>query len=732
MPRRSSQSERSGFAVVIVLALLTVTLALSYSMMRVQANTNEIQRNMSRQANARQAAISGISAGLREMYGSNWGGIGSTLSMNLGNNHSYQVRYDTGDPWLAEDAPDYAEFPFRVTVTSTGYALDSINSTVKSQYTIRAVVQLVRKKLQANPSQWTAAAGYTLYSFGTKDNYLEAPWQVHGQVLINGELHLCEDWQVTNRPFCGYIDEIAIYDRVLSGYEIYSIASRGNSSASTLSSTLNRPGIRHWWRFNEADYTSTTAFDSVGGRHGKYKGGVYPGIDIGGDNKVVLVDGVSGRIELGDFDLPDHSNFTIAAWLRPTNIDGDNEEGRIISRASGTSAQDHWWMLGAKRSGLNSYPWTRLKTTSNFYDKSPNKGSFSTQDWNFVVLTFEADENELKLYNNGYERDDWTAYGTAASSSNLLTWIGDNPPGAARSRLLEDFTRLAIDGGGNYRPLSGSITLSNETNPLSTALTLYRQLGCSVRLTSPDAGSHSNTTVSGSTYQLYPGGQAYSLEEVPGSIENTSLLPDVVTNPLGLYRSNGSLNIRDNVSIKGTLICQPNSGKLKLRGSSFSVQALPLPPLVNDDTAYQLPVLIAGDDFEIDSNAQASIQGAVVAFGEFEADDGDSESYFQIDGPVFAENVDLQACDSWQSTAAYSATHQQNFLNIKGQTTTENFAQWLNESTSGKLTDRFRIALPENPPTYQWLDLSQPIYQVGDDDTGLVWELIRWKDNGGV
>ncbi len=732
MARPIPKSNRQGFAVVIVLALLTVTLALSYSMMRVQATTNEIQRNMSRQADARQAAISGISAGVREMYKSDWEGIDSTLSMNLGNNHSYSVRYETGDPWQAEADPDYGEYPYRVTVISTGYALDSVNSAINSKYTIRAVVQLVRRKLQASPSAWTAAAGHTLYSFGTGENTLEAPWQVHGQALINGELHLCEDWQMTNRPFCGYIDEIAIYDRALSDFEIYWITVFGNLSNSTLASTLNTSGIRHWWRFNESDYTATTAIDSIGGRDGIYKGGVYPGIDVGGDNKAVLVDGVSGRIELGDLDLPDHNDFTIAAWLRPTNVTGNNEDGRIISRAYGTSSYEHWWMLSTNRSGNKSYPRVRLKTTSNFYEKTPNSGSFYTSSWNCVVLTFDADANELKIYNNGYERDTWRAYGTAASSSNLMTWIGDNPPGAARSRLLEDLTRLADAGEGDYRPLSGNITLSNNTNELSTALTLYRQLGCETSYSSTSASSPSVSTLTGSTYQLYPGGQEYTIESVSGTFENTTLAPNVLNNPLGLFTNSGSLNIKDNVSIEGTFICQAGSGRARLRGQQITIQAPNLPALEDDDTVYQLPALIAGDDVEVDADVQASISGAVASFGALEVSSGDANARFQVEGLVFAENFDLQACESWQSIAAYSAVHQQNFLNLKGQTTTENFVQWLDESTSGKLDDRFRIALPENPPTYHWLDLSQPIYQVGDGDEGLVWELVRWKDNGGT
>lgn len=723
---------RRGFAVVIVLALLSVTLALSYAMMRVQATTNEIQRNMGRQADARQAAVSGISAGVREMYKADWAGVESTLVMNLGNKRSYRVRYETGDPWLEADDPDYNELPFRVTVISTGYAMDSATSNLRSEYTIRAVVQLVRRKLQTNPSQWQAAAGKTLYSYGTGDSYLEAPWQVRGDALINGRLHLCEDWEMTKRPFSGYIDEIAIYNRELSNWDVFAMAVQGNQSNYSLYSGINISGLRHWWRFNESDYWATTAVDSIGGRNGTYKGGVYPGVDVGGGNKAVMIDGVSGRIDLGDFDLPSHSSFSIAAWILPTSMSGENENGRIISRATATDAYSHWWMFDTRRQGNSYYPRARLKTTSWFYEKSPSSGSLNTNAWNLLVLTFDGGSNELTIYCNGVERGSWTAYGNAQSSSNLLTWIGDNPPGAARSRLLEDLTRLATQGSGDYRPFSGNIALSNFTNEMSTVLSLYRQSGCSVQYQALSSSAPANTTMSGSTYHLYPGGTLYEIPQLSGTLQNTALAPDPATNPLGLFRSNGSVTLRDQVTLQGTLISQTFGGKIRLRGNQISIQAVDLPPLDGDDTVYQLPALIAADDIETDSDVQIAIRGAVTTFGEMEVDSGDSDASLQIDGMVFTESFDLQASESWQNVASYSAIHFQNFLSGKGPTTSENFVTWLDETTSGKLQNRYRIGLPADPPTYQWLDLSQPLYQVGDGDVGLVWELVRWKDVGGT
>ncbi len=723
---------RDGFAVVIVLALLSVTLALSYSMMRVQSTTSQIQRNMSRQSDARQAAISGLSAGMRAMYESNWGGIDSTLQMTLGDNRSYLVSYQSGDPWLETTDSDYAEKPFRVTVISTGYAFDSASPTVRSEYKIRAVVQLVRRKFQSNPSSYAAAAGHCMFSFGTGTNTLEAPNQIHGKTFVHGELDLCEDWEKTNRPFHGLIDEIAIYDREMGSLEIVFAALYGNGSNSSVSNGLALTGIRHWWRFNETDSGAETATDSAGSRNGSYRGGVYPGIDVGGGNKAVYLDGVSGRVDLGNFDLPNPYNFTIMAWVLPMTLDGDNEDGRIISKATHTNAADHLWMLSTTKSGANSYPRLRLKTTSSFYEEVPNNTKLYENYWTLITLTFNSSSNDLKMYVNGSHRRTWTAHGVPQSSGDILAWIGDNPPGSARSRYLEALRSLAEDDQGDYRPLAGDVTLSSDRNDMSTALSISRQLGCNLTYESTSASSISNSTITGSTYRLYPGGPEYTIPQVNSTVQYQTLEPDIETNPLGIFRFPGNISLENQVTVRGTLIAQNNGSDIRIRGTNINITGMDLPALDGDSTVYQLPTLIAGDDIEASYSVNANIEGGIATLGDLKFNNMYSDAVFRLNGQAFVEKFDLEARSEWSTLAYYSAYHLTNFMNIVGHANTSaNFASWLNETGNARFEDNVRIDLPETPPTYQWPDLSQPIYQKGDADVGLVWELVRWKDDGG-
>jgi len=732
MDMHSNRHRREGFAVVIVLALLSVTLALSYSMMRVQSTTSQIQQNMSRQADARQAAISGISAGVRKMYESDWGGIDATLQMDLGDNRSYQVQYESGDPWLEATDPDYAENPFRVTVISTGYAFDSANPTVRSEYKIRAVVQLVRRKFQSNPSGFAAAAGHSMYSFGTGTNTLEAPNQIHGKTFIHGELDLCEDWEKTKRPFHGLIDEIAIYDRDMSSLDVLFAALYGNGSNSSLNSGLSTYGIRHWWRFNEESSAATVAADSAGSRNGAYMGGVYPGIDVGAGNKAVYMDGVSGRVDLGNLSLPNPYNFTIMAWVMPMTLTGDNEDGRIISKATHTDAYAHEWMISTTKKGANSNPRVRLKTSSDFYEEITNNSKINTNTWTLLTLTFNSSEDDLKMYVDGTLRKTWRANGIPQSSNDILAWIGDNPPGSARSRYLEATKSLAEANLGDYRPLAGEVTLSSDRNDLSTALTVDRQLGCNLTYQATSTGSSGSGTITGSTYRLYPGGKEYDIPQVSSTVHYQTLEPDIDTNPLGIFRSNGTVSLENQATIRGTLVAQQPGSDIRIRGNDVHITGVNLPAIDGDDTVYQLPTLIAGDDIQASYDVNATIEGAIAAFDDFEIENLYSDSTFQLTGQAYVSQFNFQAQSNWSSVAYYSSYFLVNFVNNMGHTTSANFASWLDETSSAKFENNVKIELPETPPTYQWLDLSQPIYQKGDGDIGLVWELVRWKDDGGL
>lgn len=180
-------------AVVLVLVVLSVGLAMAYGMMRVQATAEQVQNNSIHRGDARQAALSGISIGLWKMHQTGWAGAGTTTSGSLNAYDSYEVTYATGDPNLTSASADYAMYPFRVTVLSKGYSTDP-GTGAKATHQVRAVVQLVPRKLSDPPTDWANILPYSVFQKKNDDFKIHMPMQMRGIVRIQGELKLNNDY----------------------------------------------------------------------------------------------------------------------------------------------------------------------------------------------------------------------------------------------------------------------------------------------------------------------------------------------------------------------------------------------------------------------------------------------------------------------------------------------------------------------------------------------------------
>ena len=166
-----------------------MTLAVSYALLRAQAETIRSSSNIELRNEARQAAWTGLSAALRRMNQSNsWAGADSTLTGTINTFQSYTAIYTTGDATVAADGPDAADWPYRVTITSTGYAVDPTASTTTTTYKIEAVVKLVPRKLQDNPSPWATMQSFVVYQTNTDDVSLQLPFRIEGAARFQGSL----------------------------------------------------------------------------------------------------------------------------------------------------------------------------------------------------------------------------------------------------------------------------------------------------------------------------------------------------------------------------------------------------------------------------------------------------------------------------------------------------------------------------------------------------------------
>ncbi|MCE9553506.1 MAG: hypothetical protein K8T91_09040, partial [Planctomycetes bacterium] len=156
-------------AVVLVMVIIAISLAVSYSMLRMQTTALDLNSNSARQVDARHVAVTGISVAMQKMSAANWAGVTSTVSGNISPYESYSVTYTTGDSSLTSGSAEYNEYPYRVTLLSTGYAVDPADSTRRATHRVRAVVQLVRRKLSTVSSAWTTAQAYTVLQWGNDE-----------------------------------------------------------------------------------------------------------------------------------------------------------------------------------------------------------------------------------------------------------------------------------------------------------------------------------------------------------------------------------------------------------------------------------------------------------------------------------------------------------------------------------------------------------------------------------
>jgi len=126
---------------------------------------------------------------------------------------------------------------------------------------------------------------------------------------------------------------------------------------------------------------------------------------------------------------------------------------------------------------------------------------------------------------------------------------------SAHSQYLTDLNTMRQQGYGDYRPFNGPVSLRATAQTGSTLHNLQTKLGVTYTASSLKApASDWVRPTSLATYRLYLGGKSYNVPVVGTTLENITLSADPKTNPLGLFWREGSVTLRGNVTIRGTLL----------------------------------------------------------------------------------------------------------------------------------------------------------------------------------
>lgn len=499
---------RRGMALIMILGMIALTVAASYALLRSQTQTTLLQTNSQNSFLARQAAEAGLLRAIRKMSVNDWGGVGSTMTGNCDSQSSYSVTFTAGDASLAPSDPSYSEYPFRVTIVSTGTALNLGDSTLPTTYSMTAVVQLVRRALNttSTPSLWNMMNGFTCYQWNSSATIwtvnIDSPVQFQGPTCFMGNL-------------------------------LFQTLSVDPSDA-------NSDSRKEYLDDLKKKFTET---------------------------------GVDYRHFTGDVSL-------------------------VMTRQSGGTNGD------IQKLGVNAVSTSAITTLPVSYTNAPTN---------------------YQLY----------AGGPSYTVGNLLTTYGSNPAG---------------------QTIASSVT----------------------------------------------------------------------TNPLGIYKTGGTVNFKSGTTFAGVLFADGSSDELRLDGLGVELNGLNLPPLSDSSTVYQLPITMVKNNLVVKNNSNSVVRGLVMNWTNFAVDAGSQNTVFNLQGRMFTEDLDISARTEWTGVSTLNWSLQRTLF--KSQGSISYYPDWMDLS----LFDLQPIPrIKFQPPvavTYHWPDWNQPIYTMAPGDTGLRWNIISWRD----
>lgn len=487
---------RRGMSVLIVILLVSVTMAVSYSVLRSQSAAIHIQQNASRQGDARAAALTGVAVAIKKMHASGWVGVNTTLAQSLGSHERFEATFTAGDASLAVGSSDYADYPYRVTILSTGHAEDPDNTARVSTHRIRVVVRLVPRAMAAEPSDWTRMQAYTVYQTKFDTFQVDLPCRIEGPVRVQGVLRFAKNYPPSN--------------------------------------------TNPWWRY--------------------------------------------------------------------------------------------------------------------------------IQDLN--------------------------------SMRNVVS--------------------------GDYRPFNGPVHFASASQEWMYREALEHNLGVSlVETPLREAASDWVKPTAVATYRLYAGGPTYTIPTVGATLENTTLEPDTLTNPLGIYYCAGSVAVKCNVTVRGTLVCKDN---ISVEGTNVKFEPVALPSLYGSTNPLRLHVASC-TDFVVKNTAGGSLTGLLAVFNDLRFVKSPVATTFAMAGRVVTRKLCIEERQSWE-TADWDGLYYRFMLQLGANSGTAlaYFPVWMYPQG---YNPQARITIKPDPAavTYHWNNWNNPIYQPHADDGGLRWDMVKWTEN---
>ncbi|MGI9533778.1 MAG: LamG-like jellyroll fold domain-containing protein [Thermodesulfobacteriota bacterium] len=183
----------------------------------------------------------------------------------------------------------------------------------------------------------------------------------------------------------------------------------------------SQSGLIAHWELDESG--GTTALDSAGFNDGILNNGPVWQPGSGKLQGALEFDGVDDYVDLGTLDIEGGTGLTLSAWIMADDF--DVHDSRIISKTTGISGTNHYWMLSTiNQTGLRF----RLKTGGTTTTLKSGTGELQAGAWYHVAATYDG--TTMRIYKDGVEVASTSKTGTVAIDPTVSAAIGNQPPGA--------------------------------------------------------------------------------------------------------------------------------------------------------------------------------------------------------------------------------------------------------------------------------------------------------------
>ena len=359
--------------------------------------------------------------------------------------------------------------------------------------------------------------------------------------------------QENNSYFDGNIDDVRIYNRALSQYEISALAA-GNQPATSWETS----GLVGYWPFEEGSGTST-ADKSGNGNNGTLTN--MDGSDWDSSTKADLdftngysldFDGSDDYITVAnDATLRLAGDLTIGAWVQ---FDDSSKSNAIVAFGNPNNADEYWFSLNSnsvklQTNNVDYWQYAFTPSTSTWYHMLW-KRSGSTNS-----LYIDGDEKATATYSTGFtDTSVALEIGGTASSGNDIDGRMDDV--RIYNRALSDWEiQQLVDGLrpgtwklGDALDVDGDLTLNSGylSNDIDNdrAITVGGNWDNNGGLFNADGGTVTFDGTSGS-HEIQSGGQSFEAVTVSGN-GGTWWLHDALEVDGAYVQSNGTVNVNTN------------------------------------------------------------------------------------------------------------------------------------------------------------------------------------------